>query len=117
MALVEASRQTAVDYSRCVNIPFVGDVPPNSHTPTQFLVMLQPEATITEAKALDIREGKSFIHCYGYINYWDVFERKHRVQLHLRWSMRWGGMVPGQIMEWWEPVGKREENSDIEDLK
>src|SRR5216684_728302 len=58
MALVEGARDTTVDYGRCANIPLVGDVPENSRTPTEFLVTLQPETVITDAQALEIREGK-----------------------------------------------------------
>jgi len=113
VVLLDAGRDIEVDYARCVNIPFVGNVPANSRTPTEFVITLQPKTIITNAQVLEIREGKSFIHCYGYVGYRDVFEHLHRVQLHLRWTMRWGGMIEGQIMEWWETVGKPEENSDI----
>jgi hypothetical protein len=104
-----------VDYGKCTKMPFVGNVLANSRTGGESLVTLQPETMITEAQALEIRESKSFIHCYGYVKYRDVFERRRRVRLHLRWVMRWGGMIEGQIMEWWEPAGKTEENSDTED--
>ena len=112
MALVQTTKEAVVDYTRCVNIPLIGDILANSRTTTQFLLTLQPDAIITDAQALEIREGKSFVHCYGYVTYRDVFGGSHRVQIHLRWFMRWGGMMERQIMEWWEPIGAPEENSD-----
>jgi hypothetical protein len=114
IALVEGNKEIDVDYARCVKVPIVGNIPANGRSSGQFLIPLQPEVMITDSRALEIREGKIFIHCFGYISYRDVFERRHRVRLHLRWFMRWGGMLQGQVMEWWEPVGKPEENSDTE---
>jgi hypothetical protein len=115
IALVEAGREIEVDYARCTKLPFVGNVLGNSRTFGEYLITLQPETMIAEATVLAIREGKSFIHCYGYVKYRDIFERRRRVRLHLRWVMRFGGMIEGQIMEWWEHAGKPEENSDKED--
>ena len=116
MALVLTAGEITIDYARCVAIPLVGTVPANSRTPNEFLITLQPDPIITDAQALEIRERKLFIHCYGYVRYRDVFDRRWRVRLHLRWFMRFGGMIQGQIMEWWELAGTLEENSDTEDI-
>jgi len=83
----------------------------------QFFVVLQPDSILSEADVLDIRQGKYFVHFYGFAIYQNVFGRTHRVQLHLRWTMRFGGVIEGQITEWWQPVGKPEENSDVEEPK
>jgi hypothetical protein len=87
IALVEGDKEIEVDYARCVKVPIVGHIPANGRSSGQFLIPLQPEAMITDARALEIREGKFFIHCFGYVRYRDVFERRHRVRLHLRWFM------------------------------
>jgi len=64
---------------------------------------------------MTVSEGKSFIHFYGFVRYRTIVERKMRVNVHLRWTMQWGGVIERQIMEWWEPVGPLEENRDMED--
>jgi hypothetical protein len=110
--LLEGPDEIDVDYSKCGQIPNMGSVPGVSRTPTEFLLALRPDLYITESKVLQIRERKAFIHCYGFVNYRDVFERSRRVQLHLRWFMQFGGVVQGQITEYWELVGDAEENSD-----
>ena len=112
VACVEAAKEIEVNYEECIKIPFVGNIPANSRTPTQFLVPLRPKFMLTNDEVLQIRNGNSFVHFYGYIRYRDVFDRSRRVQVHLRWFMRWGGMIQGQIMEWWEPAGKPEDNKD-----
>jgi hypothetical protein len=110
--LLQGAKDVEVDYDKCVKIPFVGNIPANSRTPTQFGVPLQSKPILTDDEAVAIRQGNSFVHFYGYVRYRDVFDRLRRVQVHLRWFMRWGGMMKGQVMEWWEPVGEPEDNKD-----
>jgi hypothetical protein len=62
----------------------------------------------------ELNSARAFIHCYGFVKYRDVFQRPHRVQLHLRWRMLFGGKLPGQVMEYWELAGPSEENSDVD---
>jgi len=110
--LVEGPRKIEVKYDECMKIPFVGNIPANSRTQTQFGVPLQPKVMLTHEEVVEIRQGNSFVHFYGYVRYRDVFDRPRRVQVHLRWFMRWGGMMEAQIMQWWEPVGEPQENKD-----
>jgi len=46
------------------------------------------------------------------VKYQDVFKRDRQANIHVRWTMRWGGTMEGMIMQWWQPVGLPEENAD-----
>jgi hypothetical protein len=113
--LVKTQKEVEPNYIDCAKVGFVGTLPANSTSPGVYVVFLKPEPTLTEAQILEIREGKSFIHFYGFVRYRDVYERTHRVRVHLRWVMLWGLVMEGQVTEWWEPAGIREENSDTEE--
>lgn len=109
-------KELAPDYSKCNEVFYSESIEPKSCFGAGFLRWLEPTATLTEQQVMDIRNGKSSIHFYGFAKYQDIFGHHKRTTVHLRWEMRWGGMVEGQIMEWWEPVGQPWENTDtVED--
>lgn len=76
---------------------------------------LQPDAYLTDVQLFKIREGKAYLHFYGFIRYQDVYDQIWQRNIHLRWTMRFGGMMEGQLMDWWEPVGPPEENAEIQE--
>jgi hypothetical protein len=113
--LLMAGREVEPNYAECINLGFVGTLAERSTTPNQRVIFLQPESILTQAQILEIRQEQSFIHFYGFVRYRDVYDRIHKVRIHLRWVMRWGLQMQGQIMEWWELSERREENSDTEE--
>jgi hypothetical protein len=80
------------------------------------LIPLEPDGS-TEDQIIEIKKGNLFVHFYGFVRYEDLFDRKWRRRIHLRWAMRWGGTSEGMIMEWWEPAGSKEENEETEDTE
>ena len=110
--LVKGTEQIVVDYSKCAKLPFVGSILANSRTANEGFILIALPAPLNVSEVLEFRNGKAFIHCYGYVKYRDVFDRPREVRLHLRWYMSFGGVIPGQITEGWSTVGPAEENSD-----
>jgi hypothetical protein len=108
------TKEIAPDYAQCKQLLYAESLEPNEST-LKFVIPLEPNPFLTDDDIMRIREAKSFIHFYGFAKYQDVFKRKRRVTIHMRWTMRWGGMIQGQVMQWWEPVGAPEDNSDTED--
>lgn len=102
------------DYAQCRDILYAESLQPNGRTAC-IAIPLEPNATLTEDEVMSLRKQQAFVHFYGFVKYRDVFDRSRRQTIHMRWTMRWGGMVEGQIMEWWDPVGAPEENGDAED--
>jgi hypothetical protein len=99
------------DYSMCNQILYAESLQPGARTPKSFLVSLSKNPLV-EDDMMKIKKAEAFIHFYGFVNYRDVFKRDRRATIHVRWTMRWGGMTEGMIMQWWEPVGLPEENID-----
>jgi hypothetical protein len=108
-------KEITAEYGQCKRTLYGESIEGRSRFPNKFLVYLEPTTVLTDEDVVNIRNEKSFIHFYGFAMYQDIFGRKKRTTIHLRWTMRWGGMVKGQVMEWWEPAGPPEENADIED--
>jgi hypothetical protein len=101
------------NYANCKQLLYAESVPSQGRTPNFVLVPLEPTVTLTDDAVMSIKKAESFVHFYGFVKYHTIFESNMRATVHLRWMMRWGGMIEGQIMEWWEPVGPPEENADI----
>lgn len=101
------------DYSNCNSIFYSESIEPKNRSANAWFLWLEPMRTLTEEQVMSIRNGESSIHFYGFAKYRDVFGRPKKVTIHLQWKMRWGGMIQGQVMEWWEPVGRPEENADV----
>jgi hypothetical protein len=103
------------NYADCKQLLYATEsVPPQGRTPYFVMVPLEPSVDLTDDAVMSIKKAESFVHFYGFVNYHTVFKRDMRATVHLRWTMRWGGMIQGQTMEWWEPVGPPEENADVE---
>src|SRR5579862_1571734 len=112
MNLVKSGERVVVDYSKCASMAFTGSIVANSRTANEAYLMIALPAPLTQAEVDEFTGQKAFIHCYGYVKYRDVYDRPRKVRLHLRWRMIFGGIMKGQITEYWEPVGPAEENSD-----
>jgi hypothetical protein len=86
------------------------------------LLALEPNAFLTDDDVIKIRKGETFLHFYGFVKYRDIFDRLWTKNVHLRWTMRFGGVVQDSAgdrakMDWWEPVGRPEENGEIQEEK
>jgi hypothetical protein len=111
-----AQKEIVSDYAQCRQVLYAESLQSNTRTPQTFLVILEPNnGSLAEQEVMSIRKGESFLHYYGFVKYRDVFNRNRRTTIHMRWTMRWGGMIQGQIMQWWDPVGSPQENGDTED--
>jgi hypothetical protein len=104
----------APDYAKCRTIFSGESVKPDSQPDKSAFVTLDPDM-LSEEQVTSIRKSELFVHFYGIVRYRDLFDRRWRSTVHLRWTMRWGGTTEGMIMAWWEPVGTAEENADVED--
>jgi hypothetical protein len=93
--LVESSGSVEVDYGGCKPLGFTGTIAPASDTHNVWIV--QDTATT--------QIGQSVIHFYGFARYDDVYQRTHKVQVHIQWG---GNGV-------WIIAGKPEDNSDTEE--
>lgn len=80
----------------------------------EFLFKIEPSEFLTQEEVISIRKRESFIHFYGFVDYFDVFDKNWRINIHLRLMMHWGGIVQGQVTEQWEPTGEPHENAEIE---
>ncbi|HEV7217920.1 MAG TPA: hypothetical protein VGN39_03515 [Terriglobales bacterium] len=100
------------DYAQCRVALYAESLQEKTKSTKSVLIPLEANDPMTPDTAMSIRNGKSFLHFYGFVTYRDVFDRNRRTNIHLLWTVRWGGIVEGQIMQWWEPVGLQEENSD-----
>ena len=109
------SRSVVPDYGQCIHLGFTGSVLPNAATNSQIAVFLQPQATLTTQQVLSIRGMQSMIHFYGFARYRDVYNRIHRVQIHLQWWIHLGLTIAGQATEYWLVTGEPQENSDTEE--
>ena len=108
----------APDYSNCRQFVYAESLAPNSPPATTFGVILEPNAGfLTENEIMSVKRSQSYIHFYGFVRYRDVYERRRRQTIHIRWTMRWGGTIEGQVMAWWLSVGPLEENQDSEEEK
>jgi len=109
-----AEEPIVLDYAQCRDILYAESLQSTGRT-ASFVIPLEPNANLTEDEVMSIRKGQAFIHFYGFVKYRDVFDRSRRQTIHMRWTMRWGGMIEGQIMQWWDPVGSPAENRDTEE--
>lgn len=90
---------------------------PGQATKQMVLVPLEPDSQLTHAEVIQIRGEERFLHFYGFVRYTDIYEQTWKRSIHLRWVVRLGGVISGQITEWWEPVGPPEENAEIQEQK
>ena len=76
--------------------------------PKPAAIFVDPDTVLSSEQVLTLKKGLAFLHFYGYADYTDIFKRKRRTTVH----MRWGGTFKGMISEYWEPVGLSQENRD-----
>ncbi len=105
------TQDVPAEYARCRQLMYGESIQPASSS-SQVLVPLEPSPALADKELLQIRSGKSFLHFYGFVKHRDVFDRDWKTTIHLRWTMRWGGVIQGTVTEWWEPVGPSEENKE-----
>lgn len=103
------------NYDKCRAILYSEAIQSNSAFGSGFFLPLVPEPILTEAQVLSIQNGAQSVHFYGFARYRDIFSRQRKMTIHLRLEMRFGGMIKGQVTEWWEPVGAPSENADREE--
>jgi len=119
--LATPDRIVVPDYSNCKLVAFNEWVKPeytksvSEQGQVKYgIVPMEPFKPFTEDDVMDIRKELSFIHFYGFARYRDLFDRNWRVNIHVRWKMRWGGTTEGTIMAWWETKDLREaDNTDV----
>jgi hypothetical protein len=110
--IVLPTAEAKADYTTCQLVAYAESIAPEGRLPKIPLVSLEPLIAMTDDDVISIHKSESFVHFFGVARYRDIFKRKRRSTIHVRWKMRWGGMTEGQIMAWWEPVGSEDENSD-----
>lgn len=101
----------AAEYAQCKQVMHTESIPSNESSP-KFLFLLEPSPTLADDDLLKIRTKKSFLHFYGFVKYRDVFELAWQTTIHMRWKVRWGGVIEGTVMDYWESAGPREENEE-----
>ena len=104
-------RDIVPDYSMCRQVLYAESLQAGEKSKL-FLISLEPIDSLTEDDVMKVRKDEGFIHFYGFVKYQDVFKRDRQANIHVRWTMRWGGTMEGMIMQWWQPVGLPEENAD-----
>jgi hypothetical protein len=116
-----SSADVVPNYGKCVQISSIKMVKAYEQVNEVSMILLEPEFTLTSDELISIKKGDSFLHFYGFVIYRQVLTNsKIRVNIHLRWKMKWGGIIHDDlgnmpIMEWWEPVGPPEENGETEE--
>jgi hypothetical protein len=106
--------EISVDETRCKQLMYAESIPADANSP-KFFLPLEPDPILTDDQVMSIREGKSSLHFYGFVKHQDVFGRNWKTTVHMRWKMRWGGVVEGTVMDYWEPVGPPGDNEEVED--
>jgi hypothetical protein len=105
-------RNLTPDYARCKLVAYSETIQANTQLGKGSVIPMDPFEPLSEADVMSLRTEKSFLHFYGFADYRDVFDRKRRATIHVRWYMRWGGQLEGQIMQYWDPVGPQADNDD-----
>jgi hypothetical protein len=104
------------DSTQCRQLWYAESLEARESSP-DFLLMLEPSSMLTNDEILKIRQGEFVLHFYGFVNHRDVFKPVvWTTAIHLRWKMRWGGMIQGTVMDYWEPVGGPRENEEVENV-
>jgi hypothetical protein len=104
------------DDTQCRQLWYAESLEARESSP-DFFLGLEPSPTLTNDEIVKIRQGEFFLHFYGFVNHQDVFKPVvWTTTIHLRWKMRWGGVIPGTVMDYWEPVGGPRENEEVENV-
>lgn len=109
-----SEKEVPANYSECHVAFYHESIQGHSRYKNGFLFNLEPNPFMTTDEVIEVHKEQSFIHFYGFADYRDVFDRNRRTTIHLRWTMKWGGVIPGEIIGWWTPVGPAHENDDVE---
>lgn len=105
-------RDIVPDCSMCRTILYAESLQSKART-NGMLIPLEPSNfSMDEESLMKIKKEQAFLHFYGIVKYLDVFKRDRTATIHVRWTMRWGGVAEGMITQWWEPVGEPSENTD-----
>jgi hypothetical protein len=113
--LLTAGRDVELDYMTSTPLGFTGTLAASSETSMAALVFLQPNPTLTVSQVVDIQGQQSFVHFFGFVRYRDVYNRSFVVRVHLRWFVRTGLLMQGQISQYWDKTEKPDENSDTQE--
>jgi hypothetical protein len=105
-------RNLTPDYTQFKLVTYSEIIQANARMDKSAVIPIDPFELLSETDVLSLRIEKSFLHFYGLADYRDVFDRKRRATIHVRWYMRWGGQPEGQIMQYWDPVGSQADNDD-----
>lgn len=108
------SPEALAQFDQCQQLMYGEALQPDTST-QQFFLPLEPDSALTDDQVMSIRTGMSSLHFYGFVRHQDVFRRNWKTTIHMRWKMRWGGVIEGMIMDYWEPVGPAEDNREVED--
>jgi hypothetical protein len=108
------SLETVAQFDQCKQLMYDEALQPNTSTP-QFLLLLEPDSALTDEQVMSIRNGTSSLHVYAFVRHQDVFRRNWKTTVHMRWKMRWGGVIEGITTAYWEPAGPPEDNREVED--
>jgi hypothetical protein len=111
---LSAAPDTVAQFDECKQLMYGEAIQPDTGT-SQFFLPLDPESALTDEQVMSIRSGKSSLHFYGFVRHQDVFRRNWKTTIHVRWKMRWGGVIEGMITDYWEPVGPPDDNREVED--
>lgn len=109
--LLNEEPDVRADHRQCRRILY-GEALPPGKSALNFFVPLEPSPSLTDMDIQRVREGKEFLHVYGYVTYRDIFGEKRSTSIHMRWAMRWGMVIGGAVTEWWEPAGPDEDNDE-----
>lgn len=103
------------NYAECTQIRSGGREIPEADCAAHDVIGLRPDRTLTYEDRENIKQGKLFLHFCGFVRFRDIFERRRRQNIHLRWSDT-GRPEREDISEWyWKAVGTPEENGEAEE--
>jgi hypothetical protein len=89
--IVLPTAEAKADYATCQLVAYAESIEPKGRLPKIPLVRLEPLVAMTDNDVRSIQKGESFVHFFGVARYRDIFKRKRRSTIHMRWKMRWGG--------------------------
>jgi ribosomal protein L12E/L44/L45/RPP1/RPP2 len=113
---VSAVPDDAIEDNQCAQLMYAESLQPNTNS-FQFLTYLQPDAYLDADQVASIRSRTMFLYFYGFIKHQDIFERNWRTTVHMCWRIRLGGIIEGSVTDYWEPVGRPEDNTEVEELR
>jgi hypothetical protein len=111
---LSADPNVVPDYSQCRQLLYAESLLPDERS-NNFLLQLEPTSDLTDDDVMKIRKGEFFLHFYGFVRHQDTFGRRWKTTIHTRWKMRWGGVIDGAVIDYWEPNGPPEENQETEE--